>query len=102
MRCSATSEVASRPATTVLVLVRLRSERARRAARQDCSFANKQESPPALLVVVRSRPLVRARRRPHPGVEERSRPARISLAITADRSRGERGLADVPRDLSNG
>jgi hypothetical protein len=34
------------------VLVRLSSERARDAVRQDCSFANKQESPVARLVVV--------------------------------------------------
>jgi hypothetical protein len=34
--------------------VRLSSELARQAVRQDCSFAKKQESPPALLVVVPS------------------------------------------------
>jgi hypothetical protein len=33
--------------------VRLCSERMRQAVRQDCSFAKKLESPPALLVVVR-------------------------------------------------
>src|SRR4051794_10123217 len=32
--------------------------RARQAVRQDCSFAKKQESPPALLVVVLSRALL--------------------------------------------
>jgi agmatinase len=36
------------------VFVQLSSERARQAVRQDSSFARKQESPPALLVVVRS------------------------------------------------
>jgi hypothetical protein len=32
--------------------VRLSSERVRQAVRQDCSFAKKQASPPALLVVI--------------------------------------------------
>jgi len=41
--------VACRP---LLVFVRLSSERVRQAVRQDCSFVKKQESPPALLVVV--------------------------------------------------
>jgi hypothetical protein len=36
----------------LLLVVQLSSERARQAVRQDCSFAKKQESPPALLVVV--------------------------------------------------
>jgi hypothetical protein len=54
MRCSATSEVASRPATTVLVLVRLSSGRARKAERDDCHFAKKQQPPRALLVVAQS------------------------------------------------
>src|SRR3954465_1562911 len=36
------------------LLVRLSSERVRQAVPQDCSFAEKQASPPALLVVVRS------------------------------------------------
>ena len=35
----------------LLGFVRLSSERARRAVRQDCSFAKNQESRPALLVV---------------------------------------------------
>ena len=34
-------------------IVRLSGERTRQAVRQDCSFAKKQESPAALLVVVR-------------------------------------------------
>jgi hypothetical protein len=38
----------------LLTFVRLSSERARQAVRQECSFAKKQESPPALLVVVLS------------------------------------------------
>jgi DNA-binding SARP family transcriptional activator len=38
----------------LLPFVRLSSERVRQAVRQDCSFAKKQASPPALLVVVRS------------------------------------------------
>jgi hypothetical protein len=37
---------------SLLRFVRLSSERARQAVRQDCSFATKQESRPALLVVV--------------------------------------------------
>ena len=37
----------------LLVFVRLSSERVRQAVRDDCSFANKQASPVALLVVVR-------------------------------------------------
>lgn len=37
-----------------LQLVRFSSERARQAAPQDCSFANKQEAPAALVVVVRT------------------------------------------------
>src|SRR5215207_1577072 len=37
------------------LFVRLSSERARQAVRQDSSFAKKQESPPALLVVVQVR-----------------------------------------------
>ena len=41
----------------LLCFVRPSSERARQAVRQDCSFAKKQESPLALLVVVRSRRL---------------------------------------------
>src|SRR5919202_1355398 len=36
-----------------LLVVRLSSERVRQAVRQDCSFAKKQASPPALLGVVR-------------------------------------------------
>jgi hypothetical protein len=40
-------------ASQLLLVVQLSSERARQAARQDCSFANKQEPAPALLVVVR-------------------------------------------------
>src|SRR3954465_11020451 len=36
------------------LLVRLSSERVRQAVPQDCSFAEKQASPPALLAVVRS------------------------------------------------
>jgi hypothetical protein len=39
-------------ATPLLRFVHLSSERAREVVRPDCSFANKQESPPALLVVV--------------------------------------------------
>jgi hypothetical protein len=38
----------------LLRFVRLSSERASQAVRQDCSAAKKQEPPPALLVVVRS------------------------------------------------
>jgi hypothetical protein len=38
----------------VLLIVRLSSELTVQAVRQDCSFAKKRESPPALLVVVRS------------------------------------------------
>jgi hypothetical protein len=38
----------------LLLFVQLSSERARQAVRQDCSFAKKQASPPALLVVVLS------------------------------------------------
>jgi hypothetical protein len=41
-------------ASRLLVVVRLSSERVRQPVRQDCSFAKKQASPPALLVVVRS------------------------------------------------
>jgi len=41
-------------ASGLLVVVRLSSERVRQAVPQDCSFAEKQASPPALLVVVRS------------------------------------------------
>jgi hypothetical protein len=36
------------------VIVRLSSERARQGVRQDCCFAKKQQSPPALLVVVQT------------------------------------------------
>ncbi|HEX2309578.1 MAG TPA: hypothetical protein VHH91_02575 [Vicinamibacterales bacterium] len=36
----------------LLVFVQLSSERVRQAVRQDCSFARKQATPPALLVVV--------------------------------------------------
>jgi hypothetical protein len=39
-------------AARLLVVVRLSSERARQAVCQDCSFAKKQESLHALLVVV--------------------------------------------------
>src|SRR5207247_10502766 len=42
-------------ACSPLVLVRLSSERARQAVRQDGSLAKKQKSSPALLVVVRGR-----------------------------------------------
>jgi hypothetical protein len=45
-RSRATIEIA------VLLFVRLSSERASQAVRQHCSFAKKQELPPALLVVV--------------------------------------------------
>jgi hypothetical protein len=41
-------------ASRLLLVVRLSSERARQAVRQDCSLAKKQESPTTLLVVVRS------------------------------------------------
>jgi hypothetical protein len=41
-------------APRLLVVVRLSSERARQAVRQDCSFAKEQESRRALLVVVLS------------------------------------------------
>jgi hypothetical protein len=41
-------------ASRLLSFVRLSSERARQEVRRDCSFAKKRESPPALLVVVRS------------------------------------------------
>jgi hypothetical protein len=55
------------PAPRLLVVVRLGSERARQAVRQDCSFGRKQESPPAALVVVRCGSLLSSRRRrPHP------------------------------------
>jgi hypothetical protein len=37
----------------LLQFVRLSSERARQAVRQDCSLPKKQESPPPLLVIVR-------------------------------------------------
>ena len=45
---------------TLLLVVRLSSEWTRQAVRQDCSFATKQESRPALLVVVQLGCLVRA------------------------------------------
>jgi hypothetical protein len=45
------------------LFVRLSSERVRHAVRQDCSFAKKQASPPALLVVVRGGRLVYGPRR---------------------------------------
>jgi hypothetical protein len=38
----------------VLLVVHLSSARVRQAVRQECSFAKKQASPVALLVVVRS------------------------------------------------
>jgi hypothetical protein len=41
-------------AARLLRFVQLSSERARQAVRQDCSFAKKQESPYALLVVVQA------------------------------------------------
>jgi hypothetical protein len=41
-----------RPLAALPLIVRLSSERPRQAVRQDCSFAKKQKSPPALLVVV--------------------------------------------------
>jgi hypothetical protein len=41
-----------------MLFVRLSSDRVRQAMRQDCSFAKKQASPPALLVVVLSERLV--------------------------------------------
>jgi hypothetical protein len=40
------------PLHRLLRLVRLSSELTVQAVRQDCSFAKKRESPPALLVVV--------------------------------------------------
>jgi hypothetical protein len=46
-------------ASRLLVVVRLSSERVRQPVRQDCSFAMKQASPPALLVVVRGERLDR-------------------------------------------
>ena len=46
------SRIAARP---LLRFVRLSSERVRQAVPQDCSFAEKQASPPALLVVVHSK-----------------------------------------------
>jgi hypothetical protein len=42
-------------ASRLLLVVRLSSERARQPVRQDCSFAKKQESPHARLVLVLSR-----------------------------------------------
>src|SRR5918995_4017167 len=42
----------------LLLVVRLSSERAPRAVRQDCPLAKKEESPPVLLVVVSSERLV--------------------------------------------
>jgi hypothetical protein len=44
-------------AVSLLLVVRLSSERAIQAVRQDCSFAKNQASPPALLVVVAREPL---------------------------------------------
>src|SRR5215216_520328 len=40
------------PRAALLLIVRLSSERMRQAVREDWSFARKQASPPALLVVV--------------------------------------------------
>jgi hypothetical protein len=45
------------PESSLLRFVRLSSERASQAVRQDCSVAKKQEPPPALLVVVHRRHL---------------------------------------------
>ena len=52
-------------------LVQLSSERARQAVRQGCSFAKKQEPPPALLVVVPSeREPARVRESPTRGKQQ--------------------------------
>jgi hypothetical protein len=55
--CNSRIAIARRPSLAAvarpLLFVRLSSERARHAVRQDCSLLKKQESPPALLVVIR-------------------------------------------------
>ena len=68
----------------LLRFVQLSSERRRQAVRQHCSFAKKQESPPALLRVVRSGrvPLARRHARIHPTAEAWPRAARAASGVT--------------------
>lgn len=69
----------------LVLIVRLSSEPARQVVHQDCSFAKKQESPHALLVVVRSRRLVGV------GGDDRFRPG----AVPATRVRPPRTSSTV-------
>src|SRR5215217_1150147 len=62
------------PRAALLLIVRLSSERVRQAVRQDCSFAKKQASPPALLVVVPSAREVTAGRDTPPSKKGRASP----------------------------
>jgi hypothetical protein len=76
-RVAITPDTASR----LLVVVQLSSERARQAVRQDCSFATKQESRPALPVFVRSARLRLAMDLPGSLGERASRAAAQSVVV---------------------
>ena len=57
------------------LIVRLSSERAYEAARQDCSLPRRQQSPPALVVVVHPGcVMLGGARRPHAGESSSERP----------------------------
>jgi hypothetical protein len=89
--------VRSVPALATLpVIVRLSSERARQAVRQDCSFATKQESRPALLVVVRSGRLMAALRQARKPGECGSAPDGPRLDVPAAQLRGTQQQKCLP------
>jgi hypothetical protein len=81
----------SRPpcAGRLLRFVRLSSERARHAVRQDCSFAKKQKSPSALSVVVRHESVLSRHQDasfPREGAAADLRPLAPSLRQTEERA----------------
>jgi hypothetical protein len=80
-----------------LVLVRLRSERARQAVRQDCSFAKKQESPPALLVVIQGGRAGLDRRRARSRLNAGAADVRLMLARRAFHRAGLAGQLHARR-----
>ena len=85
--------------------VQLSSERARQAVREDCSFAKKQASPSALLVVVLSRCRAFGRPRPRSRVERQQDDAVTcqlepkSEAAFGSRKLSQQGVCEPARSL---
>jgi len=86
----------------LLVFVRLSRERARQAVRQDCSFAKKQESPPALLVVVQASDIRRVSRMALLGYRDTSPGGSCGTRGAGSSGKGARMRVECPQVLPVG